>query len=91
MADIARNAGVSVTTVSHVLNRTANISPETVERVLAVAQQLNYIQNKALNRKAQKSKTIGILVPDITNEFYSRCIQAICDAAWAHNYKPIVF
>jgi len=90
MADIARHAGVSVTTVSHVLNRTANISPETTQRVLAVAQQLNYVQNKTLDQKALKSKTIGILVPDISNEFYSRCIQAICDAAWAHNYKPIV-
>jgi len=90
MADIARNAGVSVTTVSHVLNRTANISQETTHRVLAVAQQLNYVQNKALENKALKRKTIGILVPDISNEFYSRCIQSICDAAWAHNYKPIV-
>jgi len=90
MTDIARNAGVSVTTVSHVLNRTANISPETTQRVLAIAQQLNYVQNKAFEHKALKRKTIGILVPDISNEFYSCCIQAICDAAWAHNYKPIV-
>jgi len=90
MADIARNAGVSVTTVSHVLNHTANISKETTQRVLAAAKELNYIKNKAAEHKAQKSKTIGILVPDISNEFYSCCIQAICDAAWAHNYKPIV-
>jgi len=90
MADIAQATGVSVTTISHVLNHTASISPETTSRVLKAVKQLNYVHRKAAPNNVSKGKTVAVLVPDISNEFYSRCIQAICEAAWAHNYMAVV-
>jgi LacI family transcriptional regulator len=90
MADIARESGVSVTTVSHVLNRTAAISSETTERVLAAAKQLKYIKRKPFAQAGKKNTPIGILVPDIANEFYARCVQTICEEAWAHDYTAHV-
>ncbi|OQB24580.1 MAG: Catabolite control protein A [Firmicutes bacterium ADurb.Bin182] len=90
MADIARETGVSITTVSHVLNRTAAISPETTERVLTAAEQLKYVQRKSGVQTGKKNLPVGILVPDISNEFYSRCVQAICEEAWAHDYTALV-
>lgn len=90
MADIARESGVSVTTVSHVLNRTAAISSETTKRVMAVAEQLKYIQKKPFVASGRKNAPIGILVPDIANEFYARCVQTICEEAWAHDYTALV-
>ena len=64
--DIAEIAGVSTATVSHVINGTKKISPETTEKVLAAIRQLNYSPNvNAKSLRSGKSFTIGVLVEDI--------------------------
>jgi LacI family transcriptional regulator len=91
MSDVAKEANVSITTVSRVLNRTASISPDTADRVLSAVNRINY--RPAVRTAAVltgESRTIGILVPDISNEFYSRFAQAICDTSWDHNYTALL-
>ncbi len=67
MKDIAKYAGVSVATVSKVLNGLGGISQETKENILSIAKELNYRPNLyARNLKTRQSKTIGIITEDIT-------------------------
>ncbi|MDR0708486.1 MAG: LacI family transcriptional regulator [Spirochaetaceae bacterium] len=74
MKDVARLAGVTQPTVSHVINGTASISKEVSEKVLEAIGKLNYRPNElARGLKTNTSKTIGIVTPDITNSYYA-CI-----------------
>lgn len=67
MKDIANRAGVSVATVSKVLNELGGISKETTEHILSIAKELNYRPNLyARNLKTRQSRTIGIITEDIT-------------------------
>lgn len=78
MADVARHAGVALSTVSHVMNGTATISEETKKRVLDSVKKLNYTPN-AFARSLRKKRTnsIGVIVPDIENEFYANVVSTI--------------
>jgi len=91
MADIAQKAGVSKATVSMVLNkRDENISSDTRNRILQIANEMNYIPNslaRSLNTK--KTETIGIIIPDITNPFFSEMARAIEDVASNLGYNVI--
>lgn len=91
MQDIAKKAGVSKATVSMVLNkRDENISNDTRNKVLEIADDMNYIPNslaRSLNTK--KTETIGIILPDITNPFFSEMARAIEDVASTLGYNVI--
>lgn len=89
MEDVARDACVSVTTVSHVINQTASISEETADRVRQAMTRLGYVPRASadLNRG---QRIIGVFTPEISNEFYSKSIQAIFDEAWEHDYAVMV-
>lgn len=64
---IAEQAGVSIATVSYVLNKTGNVSKETTDRVLQVVKELDYKPNKvARSLKVNRTQTIGIIAEDIT-------------------------
>ncbi len=80
---IAELAGVSSATVSKVLNNTGRYSDETKDRILNLVKELDYRPNAvAKSLRTRKSKTIGVIVPDITNEFFARIVLAIekyCD------------
>lgn len=89
MQDVARHAGVSVATVSHVINHSASISPETTERVRQSISELGYRIRGAAELN-QGNRTIGVFIPDISNEFYSRVVQAIFDEAWKNDYAVMV-
>ena len=91
MQDIANKAGVSKTTVSMVLNKKDNnISSATKDKILKITQELNYIPNSiARSLSTKKSGTIGIMVPDITNPFFSEIARAIEDAANSFEYNVI--
>ncbi|WP_125152818.1 LacI family DNA-binding transcriptional regulator [Clostridium rectalis] len=91
MKDIAREANVSKTTVSMVINNRAdNISEETKTRILDIAKELNYIPNSvARSLSTKKSETIGIILPDITNPFFSEMARAIEDGANSLGYNVI--
>ena len=91
--DVAPEAGVHPSTVSRVLNGHAGstIRPATRERVLAAADRLGY-RPSALARslRLQRTLTLGMLVPDITNPFFSSIIKGAEDAARERGYNLIL-
>ncbi|EGO86867.1 LacI family transcriptional regulator, partial [Clostridium botulinum C str. Stockholm] len=91
MKDIAIKAGVSKATVSMVLNKKdSKISRATKEKIIKLAEDLNYIPNGiARSLTTKKSETIGIVLPDITNPFFSEMARAIEDTANKLDYNVI--
>ena len=89
MQDVAKAANVSIATVSHVINRTATISAQTTRRVQETMDALGYIPRDTAQLNTG-NRTIGVLVPDISNEFFATIIQGITDEAWKHNYAVMV-
>ncbi len=77
--DIAEKAGVSTTTVSHILNnKGSRFSEDTRQRVLKVVDELNYQPDFfAQNMIMKKSRTIGMIVPDVTDLFFSKLIEGV--------------
>jgi LacI family transcriptional regulator len=86
--DVARTAGVSYATVSHVINNTRFVSPETRERVLAAMSQLDYRPNAlARSLRKGKSQTVGLILPDSSNPFFAEIGRSIEDAAFELGYN----
>src|SRR5216684_5767570 len=80
--DVAARAGVSVATVSRVLNGKQLVREETSRQVLAVAKALRYVPNVAARSLSiRRSQTIGIVVPDVHGESFSEVIRGIDLAA----------
>ena len=89
--DVARAAGVSVATVSHVLNGTRKVAPDTAARVRRAIEELGY-QPNAIAQSLRKRVTyaIGVLVSDITNPFFASLVRGVEDAAHAAGYSVVV-
>lgn len=79
---IAAEAGVSASTVSRALSRPDMVSPETRERVLKTAQQYGY-ENTRVPAQATLN-TIGVILPDLCNQFFAEIAQALHRRAWAN-------
>ena len=78
MRDVAKLAGVTQPTVSYVINNTAHISEEVRERVLRAIAELDYRPNYfARGLKTRKSKLIGVVIPDILNEYYAGIVNKL--------------
>jgi LacI family transcriptional regulator len=94
IADIANSLGVSKTLVSLVINNKGNahgISAETQKRVLEKVEELNYRPNVlARGFRTGKTNTIGLIVSDISNRFYSRIARRVEDYAWEHGYSVVI-
>jgi LacI family transcriptional regulator len=76
--DVARHAGVSIATVSRVLNKTAPVQEETASRVLSAVEALQYRPKAAARILArQKTETIGLLLPVISGDFFAEMLQGI--------------
>ena len=76
--DVARLAGVSVQTVSNVVNNRPVVRPETVERVLAAARELNYTPNAAARGLATGTRNvIGVVVPHLGNPRYGETLAVL--------------
>lgn len=86
MPDVARLAGVSIKTVSRVVNDEPNVSRETTDRVLAAVAELGYRRNDLARnlRAGLKSATIGLVIEDLSNPFYGTVAQAIEQVARGH-------
>lgn len=88
IAEVARLAGVSIATVSRVINNSGKVDPETAARVQAAIRKLGYVPNgtaKAL--VSGRSNILGIIVSDITNPFFPDIIQAFEGVAIEHGYE----
>lgn len=90
--DVAREAGVSITTVSMVLNESDYpISEKTKNKVFETAKRLNYVPNKiARNLVMRQSESIALIVPDITNPFYPEIAKAVSEVAESRGYNLIL-
>lgn len=82
MKDVAEQANVSVSTVSYVLNNNGPVSAERRTRVLNAVRELNYIPNEsARSLKRQTAATIGLVIPDLSNQFFSLLARGVVRAA----------
>lgn len=89
--DIAKALGLSTSTVSRALRDSYEISPETKERVLFYAKEHNYRPNPiALSLKEKRSSSIGVLVCEIANSFFSQAINGIESVAQEKGYNVII-
>jgi len=89
--EIAKEAKVSLGTVSHVLNKTAVVSEEKRKAVMEAVEKLGYKPNQAARMlKNKNSKTIGLLIPDIGNPYYAELARGVEDMANRHDYTVLV-
>jgi DNA-binding LacI/PurR family transcriptional regulator len=91
MRDVARRAKVSISTVSHVLNSTRHVEAPTRKRILAAIDELSYRPNQlARGLRGVGSKTIGLIISDIREEFFSALTKTIESAANDRGYMVML-
>jgi LacI family transcriptional regulator len=89
--EVAELAGVSISTVSHVINETRYVSPEAQARVLDAIEKLNYHHNRlASSLRNQKTRAIGVLLPNNANPFFADILAGIETACYASSYSFIM-
>lgn len=89
--DVAKRSGVSIATVSHVINQTKNVSPATREKVENSIKELGYVINSAARSlKTGTRKMIGCIIPDISNYFWAVIIEEIEDYLSSCGYHLII-
>ena len=90
LKQLAKELKVSISTVSKALRDSPEISSETIEKVKFLANKYDYRPNKiALSLKSNRTLTIGVIIPDILNRFYSKVLNGIHDSADKHGYDVI--
>ena len=91
ISDVARLAGVSTATVSHTINNTRYVSGETKAKVYQAIAELGYTPDaSARSFRTGKKKTIGFIVPDISNKFFATMIESVENCLSAHGYHLII-
>ncbi len=87
LRDVAKVAKVSVGTVSNVLNRPEVVAPETLARVQATIKELGFVPNGfARHLRSGQSRTLGLIVPDVANPFFTEVARGVEDAASKRDY-----
>ncbi len=91
MKDVAREAGVSIATVSRVINDPAGVSDKLQKRVKNVMKKLNYHPSSlARSFKMQETRLIGIIIPLLDHPFFSRLAQVMEQELFHNNYRAII-
>jgi LacI family transcriptional regulator len=91
MAEVAAQAGVSVTTVSHVLSGRRPVADATRARVLEVIDELGYRPNTlARGLRTRQTMTVALIVPDLTNPFYPMVLRGLADVLLPAGYHSVV-
>lgn len=91
ISDVARLAGVSTATVSHTINATRYVSQETKDKVYQAIKELGYTPDaSARSFRTGKKKTVGFIVPDISNKFFATMIETVENYLSAHGYHLII-
>src|SRR6185312_5587400 len=89
--DVAREANVSMATVSRVVNGNPNVKPATRKKVLDVIDRLEYRPNAvARGLASKKTTTVGVIIPDISNMYYAELARGIEDIATMYKYNIIL-
>jgi LacI family transcriptional regulator len=89
--DVAARAGVSRQTVSRAMNDKADIRAETRQRILRVAQEMGYRPSSlARGLKTNRTRTIGLVVPDIANPFFAEVARGAAEAAYDEDYSVLL-
>ena len=89
--DVAREAAVSMATVSRVVNGNPNVKPATRKKVLEVIDRLDYRPNAvARGLASKKTTTVGVNIPDVTNVYFSSLARGIDDVASMYKYNIIL-
>ncbi|MFO7681280.1 MAG: LacI family DNA-binding transcriptional regulator [Chloroflexota bacterium] len=90
--DVAREAGVSIATVSRVLNKTGPVAEATAARVLEVVAALNYVPHAGARGLAGgRRRTIGLIFPGVADEFLSELLRGIEQQTLAEGYKLLLY
>ena len=88
--DVAKRAGVSAMTVSRVINGKKDVKPETRERVLKAIEEIGYVPNSlARSFVLQRTRTIGLVITDITNPFFTTLARGVEDTAMRNQFSVI--
>jgi LacI family transcriptional regulator len=91
LKDVAQEAGVSPQTVSRAINDKGEISPQTQERILHIAERLGYRPNSVARSLAtRRTQNVGLVVPDVSNPFFAGVARGIEDAAQQANYNAFL-
>ncbi len=91
MRDVAEQARVSVTTVSHIINQTRPVSPEVQERVRQAMRELGYQPNAlARSLRRRETHTIGLILPDSADPFFAEVARGIEDTCFERGYSIIL-
>lgn len=91
LRDVAKHAGVSSITVSRVVNDSGYASQATREKVEAAVSELGYVPNRvASNLRSRQSDMLALVLPDITNSFWTSIARGVEDEAWEHGYGVFV-
>lgn len=91
LKDVAREAGVSIASASHALNGTKPVSDALRRRVQAAADAVGYVPHaQARSLRTGRSRTLGVLLPDLGNPFFPALLQAVCGAANEAGYGTLV-
>lgn len=89
--DVAKRAGVSISTVSNVLNNTKYVSDTLKRKVMIAVEELHYeVDPVARNMKSKKTKTIGVITEDVCGLFYPYVVKGICEIANQKGYNVII-
>ncbi|NPV80580.1 MAG: LacI family DNA-binding transcriptional regulator [Firmicutes bacterium] len=89
--DVAKLAGVSLSTASYVLNNKGAVSEKTRDKVLLAARKLNYKPNAiARSLVTGSSKTIGLLIPDISDPYFTEIVKGVEECANSNGYSVIL-
>lgn len=91
MKDVAKRAGVSSITVSRVVNNSGYVREETRSKVEAAIKELQYVPNMlASNLRSQQSDFLALVLPDITNSFWTTIARGAEDEAWSRGYGVFI-
>ena len=91
ITDVARQAGVSPVTVSRVINNVPNVNPATREKVEQAIKALGYVPNVvARSLRSKRTRSLALLVPDITNTFWTTVARGVEDAAQSRGYSVLL-
>ena len=93
LADVAKKAGVNISTVSRSLNREteSQVSKSTVKKIRKIAEEMQYTPNTvARGLRTRKSMTIGVIIPDLTNPIFPPIVRGIDSVLFSRGYSALV-